>query len=248
VAARPVIASIVDSGLLVELRTLTTSGSFSGDLCRCDGDLTLTLHDAGDALIGSATLHPTAVSWERERFANDLDISHSSSLHLLLARAGINGASNRILGELLTVSGLHEGEQQFRPADDAEALVAHRVPAPLAEALSKVSGDAAGQLDQESVRRLTRRLVESEGDTRAVRQLFAWLGTATWPTEAISGDGQLVRRMLDGLEPAVVERTLHELSTPSEVMGAVAWAAFLEEDAGVIGIIEPAIRRHLTKS
>jgi hypothetical protein len=248
VSQRQVIAVIDDHDAVRRVQGWTTSGEFAGDVCRCSGDLTLALYDAKNALLGSATLHPGRVSWERDRFRNDL-LTSEVALRLFLSHLGVDGASRSLLDRMISALNLHEGDVQFRPAGDAAALAAHRVPSALSEDLRQRSGEDAANLDQELVRRLTVRLIQAEGDsTRAVRQLFAWLGTATWPAEAIAGDGQLARRMLGELDPLLIAQVLPGLTDPSELMGAVVWAAFHDADAASMSAVGPAISRLLGDS
>ncbi|WP_176733770.1 hypothetical protein [Micromonospora peucetia] len=119
----------------------------------------------------------------------------------------------------------------------------------LVEDLLKWPGDEAANLDRELVQRMTDRLIQAEEDsTKTVRELLAWLGTATWPAEAIAGDGQLARRMLEKLDPALMTQVLPELTDPFELMGAVVWAAYREDDAASMSAVEPAITQLLVDS
>ncbi|MCX4388229.1 hypothetical protein OG777_15000 [Micromonospora peucetia] len=230
------------------VRKWTTEGEFAEDVCRCPGDLTLALYDAGNLLIGSATLHPGRISWERNRFWNDL-LASEVELRLFLSRFGVDGASRSLLGHMISALNLHEGAVQFRPAGDVALTTARRVPSVLVEDLLKWPGDEAANLDRELVQRMTDRLIQAEEDsTKTVRELLAWLGTATWPAEAIAGDGQLARRMLEKLDPALMTQVLPELTDPFELMGAVVWAAYREDDAASMSAVEPAITQLLVDS
>jgi hypothetical protein len=154
---------------------------------------------------------------------------------------GVNGASASLLDQLIPVLDLHESDVQFRRADDIHALAAHRVPPALAREMLQWSGEEAAGLDDASVIGLVDALQVASRPTQAVREVLAWLGSVTWPAEAISGDGQLARRMLDLLGPEAVMQVLPDLSGTSEVMGAVVWAAFRAEDASVMTAMSAAI-------
>ncbi|QDY07269.1 hypothetical protein FJK98_08845 [Micromonospora sp. HM134] len=222
-------------------------GRFSADLCRCPGDLTIALYDADAALLGSASVHPGSLSWERNRFGLDLLILNSLDLELCFAKVGVQGASRSLLGQMIDALDLHEGEIQFRRAADPDALVRHRVPEALYGKLSELSGDQAAGVDQEAIDNLMVDLRRSEtGDAALARQILAWLGTATWPAEAIAGDGQLARRLLAQLDPEVVETVLPSLSEPAEIMGGVVWAAHQSIDAPSVVALGPAIKRILS--
>ncbi len=138
---------------------------------------------------------------------------------------------------------------QFRPAGDAAALRSHRVPPALWAVSGNLSGEQAAGVDDELVDRWTERLVDVLGDTRkAVRQVFEWVGSATWPAEAVAGDGQLARRMLERFSMSDVAAELPLLSEPRQLMGAVAWAAFQQDDASVMGAVGPALTGLLARS
>ena len=249
VAQREVLAIIEEQGLLRTLKELTTSGRFAGDTCRCPGDLTLALHGASGDIVGSATIHSERISWERNRFQNDLITPQIYKIQLLFSKLGINGTSRILLDQMISRLNLHEGESQFRRSGDESALLARRVPLPLLGDLLNLSGEDAGNLDRESVRRLTELLVREAGEsTVAVRQLFAWLGSTTWPADAIGGDGQLVRHMLDEFDSNLISRSLHVLADRYEVMGAVTWAAFRVDDAAIVASIQPALMGVLADS
>ncbi|MFG3713385.1 hypothetical protein [Micromonospora sp. NPDC047730] len=245
---RDVLAEVADSTALEKLRTLTTSGEVLEDICRCPGDLTLALYDADDVLIGSASVHPGAIAWQRDRFGVDLATSNSIDLELFLSELGVQGGSRSLLSEMITALELDEGDVQFRPAGDDAALVRHRVPEALHDELRDLSGDQAANIDQSSIPRMIAKMTQSEADPAAVvRPLLAWLGTATWPAEAIAGDGELARRLLAELGSSTVERVLPGLSDPSEVMGGVVWATHQPDDAASVVALGPAIRRILSR-
>ncbi len=70
-------------------------------------------------------------------------------------------------------------------------------------------------------------------------------GRATWPAEALAGDGRLAQRLLSEFDPAVVQRVLPALTDSSQVMGAVAWAAERSADSAVMNAIAPQVSRLL---
>jgi hypothetical protein len=222
-----------------------TTGLFTGDICRCPGELTFALYDDRRETIGSGTLHGERVSWERRRFQNDLRIRSVAPLYVYLSKVGINGSSRALLGSMIEALGLEEGEIQFRPAADRDALAARRVPPGLHDEVADVSGDRAAKLDDNQVEKMLILLGADSDPPRAVHQLLAWLGAATWPAEALSGDGQLARRMLDRFDLGTIERVLQTVTDPHEVMGAVAWAAHREDDARFVTALGPAIERLL---
>lgn len=239
---RQVLAAIEDPDLLRLLHIWTTSGSLAGGICRCLGDLTLVVYDEGGRLVGSASVHPDRLSWERSRFQDDLLATNMVELRLLFSRMGVNGTSRALLDRLISALDLHEGEIQFRPRGDFDSLAGHRVPPSLARELVNFSGEEAASLDGQRVEQLARHMFEVEKDSETViRQLFSWLGSATWPAEAIAGDGVLARRMLGEVREELVTQSLANISDSSELMGAVVWAAFREDDAVIMNTISSAV-------
>ncbi|MEU2926604.1 hypothetical protein ABZ636_16405 [Streptomyces sp. NPDC007251] len=86
-AGRPVVGEVFDRAGLAELRALTTTGEFLGDLCRCPGSPTVALLDADGAFIGSGALHGGRdISWERGRFRNNLTVADPDGLLAFLER------------------------------------------------------------------------------------------------------------------------------------------------------------------
>ncbi|MEV4141733.1 hypothetical protein AB0J72_57485 [Dactylosporangium sp. NPDC049742] len=87
-----VLAVVTDPAELDALRRETTTGRYTGGICRCPGNLTLTLHDAGGALLGTARLHGHgSVAWAAERFHNHLDVADPTALRLRLVGWGVPG-------------------------------------------------------------------------------------------------------------------------------------------------------------
>ncbi|UXY30092.1 hypothetical protein [Streptomyces sp. HUAS TT20] len=83
---RPVPAEIYDDDALAELCVLTTTGDFTGDICRCLGSLTVALLDAEGEFLGGGSLHGEAVARERGRFRNDLTVADPAGLLAFLER------------------------------------------------------------------------------------------------------------------------------------------------------------------
>ncbi|GAA2559970.1 hypothetical protein GCM10010435_34050 [Winogradskya consettensis] len=243
VAEREVLATVEDESALRQLREWTTSENFRGDVCRCPGDLTVALYDAEDVLLGSGTLHAGRVSWERDRFRNDLLVD-DVGLRLVLAGLGVGGSSSAVLGRLLTELDLVDDEASFRQAGDVAALEASRVPPVLFDHLRDHSGLEAAGFGADKIEVMVGDLVRSAGESGAVRQVLAWLGSVVWPTEAVGGDGQVAKRMLERL--GGVEGELAGLTERAEVMGAVVWAVFRGgDDTDVMNAVGPAVSRVL---
>ncbi|MBV1855574.1 hypothetical protein [Catellatospora tritici] len=242
VANRPVLARVDDPVALDRLRRLTTTGTFAGDVCRCPGDLTIALYGEDGALLGAATVHGDRLSWERGRFGDDLVLADPVRLELYFSELGIRGTARALLGWMISALDLDEGEIQFRPAGDVAAMAANRVPAALSAQLLNLSGPAAGDAAEDTVDRLFDRLRRSVPDHAvAARALLGWLGSTTWPGEALSGDGLLARRLLARLDPAVVVGQFPTLVEAPEVMGALVFAAFADDDVALLAGLRPAI-------
>ncbi|MEU1756777.1 hypothetical protein ABZ436_29545, partial [Micromonospora matsumotoense] len=89
-ADRRILAELRNPSTIEAARKLTTTGRFTGDICRCPGDTTIALHDDSGVLITSASLHGYGnISWERQRLHNDLHMADPAALHLLLATHGV---------------------------------------------------------------------------------------------------------------------------------------------------------------
>lgn len=66
---------------------LTTTGTFADDICRCLGRVTIALLDTEGEFIGSGSVHGgTDVSWERDRFRNNLEVAAPERLVAFLER------------------------------------------------------------------------------------------------------------------------------------------------------------------
>ncbi|SCG49484.1 hypothetical protein GA0070609_2238 [Micromonospora echinaurantiaca] len=235
-AERTVLAETHDPVRLARMRQLTTVGRFTGDVCRCLGGPTLALYDADDTLLGSATLHGHgSVSWERSRFADDIEVDEPEALTLFLAEGGVTGLLVDLLGPLVTTLGYDEAPDgpQFRPVGAPAVLADRQVPEVLRDELVDVAGSDAARLPDARVRRLAERLAGAEPDPVArAGALLNWLGRLPYPTEALWGEGVLVRRLLAALPDADIV-TATASGTPVMVLGAVNWAAHQPDDCVV---------------
>ncbi|MGX9886430.1 hypothetical protein [Streptomyces sp. NPDC002276] len=89
-AERGLIGEVFDAEGLAELRALTTTGTFMDDICRCFGSVTIALLDAEGEFIGSGSVHGlTDVSWEHDRFLNNLELTDPEKLVGFLERLGV---------------------------------------------------------------------------------------------------------------------------------------------------------------
>ena len=89
-AERGLIGEVFDAEELAELRSLTTTGAFIDDACRCFGSVTIALLDADGEFIGSGSVHGgTDVSWERDRFGNNLEVADPEQMVAFLGRLRI---------------------------------------------------------------------------------------------------------------------------------------------------------------
>ncbi|MEV6510710.1 hypothetical protein [Streptomyces sp. NPDC051642] len=86
-AERRLMGEVFDAEDLAELRSLTTTGTFVDDICRCNGSVTIALLDTEGEFIGSGSVHGgTDVSWERGRFHNNLEVVDPERLAAFLER------------------------------------------------------------------------------------------------------------------------------------------------------------------
>jgi hypothetical protein len=227
VCARVVLAELSDAVSVGRLRLLTTTGRFTGDICRCHGGLMIVLRDAAGRILASGSVHGHGrVSWERARFRNDLIVADPTALHLLLARCGIAGQLTAFLAPLAGLLDLNEvdGRPQFRPAGEEgeRCLREHGVPDVLHPALRVVTGEQAGALSREAVDDLRRRLTDATPapvDRAAV--LLSWLGHLTIPVEALWGEGVLVRKLLTHLTADDIASAATGIRTGHTAMGIV---------------------------
>ncbi|WOX12756.1 hypothetical protein [Streptomyces sp. N50] len=89
-AERGLLGEVFDAEDLALLRSLTTTGAFIDDICRCHGSVTIALLDAEGEFIGAGSVHGrTDVSWERDRFENNLEVADPERLARFLERLGV---------------------------------------------------------------------------------------------------------------------------------------------------------------
>ncbi|MFJ6940321.1 hypothetical protein [Streptomyces sp. NPDC101132] len=253
---RPLLGWVEDAGPLADLRSLATLGRFTGDVCRCPGGFTLSLHDAGGEPLGRASLHGVGtVSWERGRFGDDLEVADPVGLALLLARHGAPDVVARFSSRLAVALGLREGRPQFRqagPGPHGTGLLAGRgVPEALRPALAERSGSDAGRLPDADVATLRDRLVDSVPDpVERTLALLAWLGRLPDPMEADFGEGLLVRALLDDHRVLPTLTAHGRPPDPHLALGLLRWAARAplagpQDGAALAGLVAPALREHL---
>lgn len=242
---RAVLAEIVDPARLATARQLTTNGVFTGGTCRCPGSLTLALYDVDGRVLGGATLHGHgSISWERSRFADDLDIAEPTALALFLSECGVSGLLVSLFTPLVEALGYYEKStvRQFRPPSAPALLIERQVPPALRDDLLGIAGDSAAELSPERVHTFARRLATGQPDPvdRAVA-LLNWLGRLPYPTEALWGEGVLVRRLLDMLPESdlVVAAASGD---PVVALGAINWAVHQPDDRVVAAAIAPVLR------
>ncbi|MEV4757564.1 hypothetical protein AB0J86_20965 [Micromonospora sp. NPDC049559] len=245
---RKILAGLADPAQLDRLRGLSTSGRFTGDSCRCLGNLTLALYDVDDRLLGNATVHGHGrISWERAGFADDLEVAEPTALALFLAECGVAGRLVGLFTDLVMALGYYEESDapQFRPAGVAAALADRQVPEALRAELVGVAGNVAAELPDDRVRELARRLTAAEPDGVArARTLLNWLGRLPFPTEALWGEGVLVRHLLATLpEPVIVAAAAADQATVA--LGALNWGVHQPDDRVIAAAIAPTLRRLL---
>ncbi|MEU4680742.1 hypothetical protein [Micromonospora sp. NPDC023737] len=242
------LVELVGQARISRARDLTTSGQLTGDICRCLGSLTLALYDSDDTVIGSATIHGHgSVSWERSRFANDLDVADPTALTLFLSECGVTGILVTLFTDLVMALGYYEQPKkpQFRPAGRPALLADRQVPEVLRGELVGIAGNTAAELPEERVHELARRLAHVEPDPGArADSLLNWLGRLSYPTEALWGEGVLVRRLLATLpEPNIAAAAA--AGEPTVTLGALNWAAHQSDNRAIAAAIAPALRRLL---
>ncbi|MEV6967899.1 hypothetical protein AB0M47_22595 [Hamadaea sp. NPDC051192] len=246
IATRTVLAEIRDPAALAELRSATTTGSFTGDICRCHGSRTLVLRDAAGEVIAHASLHGyDTVSWERRRFRDDLIIAHPASLHLLLAAQGVPGQIVQFYGPLTDLLQLHEGRPQFRPAGEKALrhLADRKVPEVLRPVLASMTGQEAGGLSDEQVGKLRRLLVGHEpSPTRRAEMLLGWLGRLSVPAEALWGEGVLVRQLLADIASHDIATAADDRRTGHIAMGIINLVQHNGDDRTLTSPIVPILR------
>ncbi|MEV0611025.1 hypothetical protein AB0I61_32185 [Polymorphospora rubra] len=245
---REIRAEIVDSARLATLRELTTAGRPVGGICRCPGGPTLALYDSDDRILGSATVHGHGrVSWERAGTRDDLETAAPMALALFLYEHGVGNVVGDLLAPLVLELGFHEESEgpQFRPASVPALLAERQVPEVLRDDLLGVAGSHAAELPQDRVSALAEQLAAAETDAVArATVLLNWLGRLPFPTEALWGEGVLVRRLLDTLPEAELVAAAGS-GPPVVALGALNWAAHQPENRAVVAAVAPSLRRIL---
>ncbi|WP_154941272.1 hypothetical protein [Micromonospora palomenae] len=245
---RAVLFQLADRTRVNRARELTTNGQFTGDICRCLGGPTLALYDANDRILGIGTIHGHgSISWERSRFADDLKLAEPTALTLFLSECGVTGQLQSLFTDLVMTLGYYERSDapQFRPAGVPAVLTDRQVPTTLRDMLVSVGGNSAANLPQERVRVLVQRLAVAEpGPIARADALLGWLGRLPYPTEALWGEGVLVRQLLATLSEVDI---VAAAATGEAVvaLGALNWAVHQPDDRVVAAAIAPTLRRLL---
>ncbi|GIG93423.1 hypothetical protein [Plantactinospora endophytica] len=244
---RAVLAELVDAVSVDAVRVLTTTGRFTGDVCRCPGGLTVMLRDIAGAVLASASLHGYgSVSWERSWWRNDLVVADPAALHLFLAGHGVPNQLTALLAPLADLLNLHEGRPQFRPAGKAgkRYLTERGVPDVLHPVLVAVTGQQSGELSDAQVDDARRRLtaaMPSPAGRAAV--LLSWLGRLCIPAEALWGEGVLVRQLLADLAPPDIATAVAETRTGEVAMGVVNLVMHSGDDGMLATAVDPTLRQ-----
>lgn len=238
---------------LAQLRVLSRTGSFTGDICRCHGSLTLSLHDVRGDLVGHASLHGVdTISWNRARFRDDLELSDPVGLALLLARNGETRPLTRFSSRLARVLGLQEGRPQFRESGHgrhgAGLLARRQVPTSLRPELINTSGWQVAELPEDQVEGYRGLLGAQYPDPSALSiSLLMWLGSLPDPMEAEYGEGVLVRRLLERLSPLAAARVLPQPLDGNIALGVMRWASRQPTaEPGLADLLGPCLRAFLT--
>ncbi|WP_144122557.1 hypothetical protein [Catellatospora sichuanensis] len=244
---RTVLAELRDSASVDAARTLTTTGRFTHDVCRCHGGPTVVLRDVAGQVLACASLHGHgSVSWERSRFRNDLVMAEPAALPLFLAGQGVPDQLTTFLAPLADLLDLHEGHEQFRPAGEAgeRRLTDHGVPDVLRPVLTTVTGRQAGDLSAEQVDGIRRMLAATTpAPVERAAILLSWLGRLSIPAEALWGEGVLVRQLLADLHRSDVVRAASGTQTGHVAMGVVNLAMHTVDDGTLAKAVGPTLRR-----
>lgn len=244
---RAVLAELNDAGPVDAARVLTTTGRFTGDICRCHGGPTVVLRDTAGEVLASAGLHGYgSVSWERSRFRNDLAVADPAGLQLFLATHGVPDRLALFLAPLAGLLNLHEGRPQLRPAGEAgrRYLIERGVPEVLHPILGKATGRQAGELSDarvDDVRRQLTAAMPSPVGRAAI--LLSWLGRLPIPAEGLWGEGVLVRRLLADLTPPDIAAGAAEIRTGHVAMGVVNLAMHCGDDSTLAAAVGPTLRQ-----
>ncbi len=246
---REVLAELRSVESIAAVRALTTTGRFTGDICRCHGGQTVVLLDSCGRVTTSASIHGFgSVSWDRPRFRNDLNVLDPAGLHIFLARQGVPRQLALFLAPLTDLLDLHEGRPQFRPAGKrGQRYLAERaVPDVLHPLLLKFTGQEVGAFSAaqvEDVRRTLTAAVGSPEERAAI--LLSWLGRLPVPAEALWGEGVLIRQLLAGLSGTDLVTAVTTTSSAHVVMGVINATMHSDEDMHLSEALSRPLRRLL---
>jgi hypothetical protein len=246
---REVLAELRNAESLNVLRSLTTTGRFTGDICRCHGGQTIVLLDSSERVTASASVHGFgSVSWDRPAFRNDLDVLDPAGLHLFLARQGVPHQLTLFLAPLTALLDLHESRPQFRPAGKRgrRYLAERHVPDVLHPLLLKSTGQETAALSGAQVEDIHRTLTEavSAPEERAAI-LLSWLGRLPVPAEAFWGEGVLVRLLLARLSRTDVVTAAARTNSSHIAMGIINLTMHSDEHTNLGEAISPTLQRLL---
>jgi hypothetical protein len=244
---RAVLAELPDAVSVEAARELTTTGRFTGDICRCHGGPTIVLRDTAGDVLASASLHGHgSVSWERSRFRNDLVVADPAALHLFLAGHGVPNQLTSFLAPLADLLNLHEGRPQFRPAgkEGKRYLTERGVPDVLHPVLVAATGQQCGELSDAQVDDVRRRLTAATpSPTARAAILLSWLGRLPIPAEALWGEGVLVRQLLADLRLPDVATAAAETRTGHVATGVINLIMHSGDDGTLATAIGPTLRQ-----
>ncbi|MET7862774.1 hypothetical protein [Micromonospora taraxaci] len=244
---REVLAELPDAVSVEAARELTTTGRFTGDICRCHGGPTIVLRDATGDVLASASLHGHgSISWECSRFRNDLVVADPAALHLFLAGHGVPNQLTSFLAPLADLLNLREGRPQFRPAGKKgkRYLDERGVPDVLHSVLVAATGQQCGELSDAHVDDVRRRLTAAiPSPTARAAILLSWLGRLPIPAEALWGEGVLVRQLLADLSLPDVAAAAAETRTGHVATGVINLIMHSGDDGTLATAIGPTLRQ-----
>ncbi|MDG4840290.1 hypothetical protein O7631_27500 [Micromonospora sp. WMMD967] len=244
--SRAVLAELPDAVSVEAARELTTTGHFTGDICRCHGGPTIVLRDAtGDVLAGAGLHGHGSVSWARSRFRNDLVVADPAALHVFLAGHGVPNQLTSFLAPLAELLNLREGRPQFRPAGKKgkRYLDERGVPGVLHSVLVAVTGQQCGELSDAHVDDIRRRLAAAmPSPTARAATLLSWLGRLPIPAEALCGEGVLVRQLLADLSLLDVAAAAAQTRTGHVATGVINLIMHSGDDGALATAIGPTLR------
>ncbi|MGC4755430.1 hypothetical protein [Micromonospora trifolii] len=246
-AGRETLAELPDAESVDTARALTTTGRFTGDICRCHGGPTFVLRDVAGEVLASAGVHDHgSVSWDRSRFRNDLVAADPAALHLFLAEFGVPDQLASFLAPLANLLNLQEGRPQFRPngRTGKRHLIERGVPSVLHPVLLATTGQQCGELSDTQVDDVRRRLaVATPSGTARAAVLLSWLGRLSIPAEGFWGEGVLVRQLLADLTLPDIAAAATETRTGDVASGVVNLVMHSGDDGTLATAIGPTLRQ-----